>query len=249
MPVTLRITFSNGRSAPAVHVAAGNELPTALQEIGLEPPRRVLVLVGGAGKLPEDTAARLHPFFDSVLVPLAADEGVAVIDGGTDAGIMRLMGLARRRNPAFDLIGVAAAGTVILPGTAPSSRNAALLEPNHSHFVLVPGDTWGAEVPWISRVATTLAADLPSVTVLINGGEIAWQDVQASLQAGRRVLVVSGSGRTADVLVAACGGELGDVRAVELLSSGLLGVLDPSEGTLAMRHALCQALELAPREA
>ncbi|PLS78129.1 MAG: hypothetical protein CYG59_20145, partial [Chloroflexi bacterium] len=61
MPATLRITFSNGGRAPAVHVAAVNDLPTALQEIGLEPPRRVLVLVGGAGKLAADVATELHP--------------------------------------------------------------------------------------------------------------------------------------------------------------------------------------------
>jgi hypothetical protein len=89
---------------------------------------------------------------------------------------------------------------VILPGGQPPRRTR--LDPDHSHFLLVPGDEWGAEARWIARVATVLAGDTPSATVLINGGEIAYSDVERSVAAGRSVLAVAGSGRTADHLAA-----------------------------------------------
>ena len=47
-----------------------------------------------------------------------------------------------------------------------------------------------------------LAGGAPSATVLVNGGEIARQDVAQSLAAGRPVVVVAGTGRLADELAA-----------------------------------------------
>ena len=135
------------------------------------------------------------------------------VDGGTLSEVMRLFGEAYSALAAtFPLVGVAAVGTVQLPGEQPHQDDAAVLEPHHTHFVLVPGDDWGAESPWIARTATILAGDAPSITVLINGGQIAYSDVERSVQAGREVLVIDGSGRTADVIAAAVSG-VTDVRA------------------------------------
>jgi hypothetical protein len=86
----------------------------------------------------------------------------------------------------------------------------------------VPGDQWGAESPWIADTATVLADTAPSITVLINGGEIAYSDVERSVQAGRSVVAVAGSGRTADEFAAALAGESADERAAALITSGLI---------------------------
>ena len=48
----------------------------------------------------------------------------------------------------------------------------------------MPGTSWGDEAPWIARLASTIAAGRPSVTVLLNGGEIAWTDAAESVAAG-----------------------------------------------------------------
>ena len=147
----------------------------------------------------------------------------AAIDGGTCSGVMRLLGEARSSARSdFPLIGVAAAGTVTLPGGQPPRDDAAPLDPDHTHFVLVPGDEWGAEAHWIAQVATDLAGIRPSATVLVNGGEIAYSDVERSLDAGRPVLTVAGSGRTADQLAAAVHGRPADERAVALVKPGLV---------------------------
>lgn len=224
--------FAGSRTAMALHVYQPGELPTALGALGLLAPRPVVVIVGGAGGLDPADLDRLRPLFESGLVPVITRFGAAAIDGGTWSGVMRLLGEARSGAGAdFPLIGVAAAGTVTLPGGKPSQDDAAALDPDHTHFILVPGDDWGAEAGWIAQVATELADGTPSATVVVNGGEIAYSDVARSLDAGRPVLTIAGSGRTADQLAAAAQGGQADARAEELVKSGLVQAVaaeDPS---------------------
>lgn len=139
---------------------------------------------------------------------------------------MLLMGEAHAAAGARPpLVGVAAVGSVTLPGGDMPSRDTAPLDPDHAHFVLVPGDTWGAESKWIAAVATALAAGAPSVTVLVNGGEIAYADVERSVAVARPVLVIAGSGRTADEVAAALRGERADERATAMAASHVVAAV------------------------
>jgi hypothetical protein len=65
--------------------------------------------------------------------------------------------------------------------------------------------------------------------VLINGGEIAYADVERSVQASRRVVVVDGSGRTADAIAAALAGEISDERTGRLAGTGLIDTVPVDE--------------------
>src|SRR5260370_14120468 len=73
------------------------------------------------------------------------------------------------------LMGVAPAGSVTYPvkSTNTSGNEAAPLDPNHSHFVLVETDEWGGETEAMYELAEALSMGRPSVAVLINGGPIA----------------------------------------------------------------------------
>jgi hypothetical protein len=86
------------------------------------------------------------------------------------------------------------------PADRPASEDRFPLEAHHSHFVLVPGQNWGDESKSLADVGTAIAATHPSLTILLNGGNIAKQDIAHSLEAGRPVLVLSGTGRYADEL-------------------------------------------------
>jgi hypothetical protein len=234
MSTPFRIGFECGRTAVGVQVDRPSDIPIALAALGLNGPGRVVVLVGGAGGLDADDLDNLGPLFEQALVPVAERFGAFVVDGGTDAGVMHLIGRARSDAGAtFSLVGVAAAGTVSFPGAGPERVGAAPLDAHHTHFVLVPGADWGAESPWIAQVGTELAGGLPSATVLVNGGEIAYEDADHSLRAGRPVLTVMGSGRTAEDLASAVQGAPADKRAVRLAASGLVRTVDGAEpGTL-----------------
>jgi hypothetical protein len=228
MEQSFQLTFANGRTAQAIHLQQDADLPDALSQLGLEGSGPVLVVVGGASKLSEADRRRVHALFVKVLAPLAKDMKAFVVDGGTDAGIMRLMGEARTQiNAAFPLIGVAPIGLATLPNaSSPISDEASLLEPNHTHFALVPGSSWGDESPWIAKIASTLSGFHPSIVVLINGGEVTWRDASQNIQEGRPVVVIAGSGRTADVLAAVLRGKASDQRAEDLISSGLVQAID-----------------------
>lgn len=182
-------------------VQAMADLPHWLRAMGLPTPRPTLVLVGGASAMTDDQRQQLRDLFYGTLAPLAQSLGLVVVDGGTDAGVMQLMGQSRAAIAGtFPLVGVAPIGLVHLPDRPAPQADASPLEPNHSHCFLIPGDNWGAESPWIARLATHLSGPLPSITVLINGGSITLQDAQASIRVGRRVLVIAGTGRVADEL-------------------------------------------------
>ncbi|MDZ8188163.1 MAG: hypothetical protein RMX96_25330 [Nostoc sp. ChiSLP02] len=219
----LELTFDNGQTALAIRVNQQTNLPNALEEIGLSGSRPVLVVVGGASNISEADFLRIQRLFVEVLAPIAESLGAYVVDGGTDAGVMRLMGAARTQIDAkFALVGVTPEKKAILPNQLAADADLTPLEPNHTHFVLVPGSNWGDESPWISEVATVLANGAPSVTVLLNGGEITFKDAFSSVNTGRLVVVIAGSGRTADILAGALVGNATDDRAKELAKSGKL---------------------------
>ena len=244
MTTPFSLHFADGQEATAVRVQRDGELPAALAALGLKASRPVAVISGGADRLDPADQDRLRPLFGSGLVPALVPLGAAAIDGGTWSGVMRLLGEARSVTDAgFPLVGVAAAGTVTLPGDQPS-QDRAMLDPDHSHFVLVPGDHWGAESGWIARVATELAGDAATATVVINGGEIAYSDVQRSLAAGRPVIAVAGSGRIADQLAAAVEGGPADERAVALVKSGLVQSV-PADGPARLASVLTSVLTRA----
>jgi hypothetical protein len=213
-----------------VRIASSDQVLAGIQRIGVQRDRPVMVLVGGAGGMEERVLETLAEVMRCAVVPTVMRHDAAVVDGGTDSGVMRLIGQARWTEAAdFPLVGVAAEGTVTLPGTTPPSPDAAELEPHHTAFLLVPGSTWGDEAPWIRSVAAAIAGRRASVTVLINGGEIAYTDVAGSLADGRPVVVLAGSGRTADAIAQASTGGGGDQRAAKIAASPLAHIVDMTE--------------------
>jgi hypothetical protein len=194
-----KISFDDQHEAAWLPVGNEAQLPEALQALGLNPPRSVVVLVGGASGLQKEHATIITRA-TAMMAQLADLTESAIIDGGTQAGVMAWMGQARAQaGYRFPLIGVAAEGVVTWPG-GPEENVRTQLEPNHTHFILVSGNHWGDESPWIAKIATQLAGALPSVTILINGGEISRHDVKNSLAAGRPVIILKGTGRLADEL-------------------------------------------------
>ena len=203
------------------------DLPAALDAVGLALRMPALVIVGGAGGMSPELILDTGVFFENYVVPFVIQNNIAVIDGGTNAGVMEAIGLARANYKAsFPLIGVVVESLV--------RSQEAILQKDHSHFFYVPGESWGDEVKWLAATATALtgAAALnghvaPSATILINGGNIAWNDVEASIAAGRPVFVAEGSGRTADAISKTLAGTEISTRAVKLLASGKFITINP----------------------
>jgi hypothetical protein len=204
-----------------VHDAA--ELAAALDRLGVRRGRPVLALVGGAGGMGAADMDRVRALLHDLL-PGLVRRGAAVVDGGTDSGIMRVIGdLAE----GLTLVGVVAEGA--LGDTA--------LEPHHVH-VMVPGDAWGDESPWLAKAVSVLADGSPSVTLLVNGGEITYTDAAHSIEHDRPVLVLADTGRTADAIAAAAGGATRDHRAAVIARSGLTRVVTAEDFVAVVESAL-----------
>lgn len=230
MVIPSKIKFSNQQTAAIASITLDSDLPAVLKALRLASGQPVLVLVGGAKLLSQADYQQVEQLFHQVLAPIAERWQATVVDGGTDAGVMRLMGQARQMiHGTFPLVGVAPISLSILPNQPAQLPDAARLEPNHTHFLLVPGMSWGDESAWLAAIATQLAANAPSVTVLINGGEVTWEDALQNVRVGRPLITIAGSGRTADLLAAALHGKLTDPRAEALIATGLVQEVNLSE--------------------
>ncbi len=228
MQPPFQVTFENGLTAKGISITENSEILPSLHQLGLTTSHPTLVIVGGANGMATDDLEKLRSLFQDVLCPFVDILNFAVIDGGTDAGVMQLMGQAREAmGGQFPLIGVVVQKKALLPESLPDTPDAALLEPYHTHFILVPGDEWGEESDWIANVAAVLSGEEPSMTLLINGGAIALnQDVPNSLEHARPVLIIAGSGRAADRLANAIRGKTLDPELQTLVDSGLLYTVD-----------------------
>jgi hypothetical protein len=224
-----------GTRQPCVHVEHVDRLAGALDRLGIRRGRPVVVLVGGAGGMTDGDLARADGVLREAVLPLLDRLDAAVVDGGTDVGVMRATGRARNAlGGRFPLVGVVPAGAM--------AEDAVALEPHHTHAILVPGAAWGLESSWISAVARELAGDHSSVTLVLNGGRITYDDMANSLHAGRPVVVVAGTGRTADAVAVAAAGSWSDERARSMAADPLTTVVH-----LADRAAVTAALESALR--
>lgn len=225
-------------TAPSIiRVTSTSELQAAMRNHGIVTDRPVLACVGGAGGLSEQTRSALAELLRMHLVPVVERLGATIVDGGTDAGIMSAIGRVRAATgSSFQLIGVAATGTVNDPVSAEQpSADAADIEPNHTHLVLVPGDAWGDETAWLSAVAGDIAGERPSATLVVNGGSITMNDALASLEAQRSVIVLGGSGRAADEIAGAHAGVPASDAATRILASPLTTVVAMSDAPAVVR--------------
>lgn len=187
-----QISLKRGVIVKAANISSDNEIQEALTELGLPQPGTVIVLVGGAGgigfmeKFPMRKAV-------GIVAQLAEETGAVVVDGGTQAGIMTEIGRQRKKNKfTFPLVGV------VFDALLMKEEPASILDPNHTHFFLIPGDDWGDESAWISKIASVIAGGKKSLTVLVNGGKISRSDVEYSLMENRPTAVLRGTGRLAD---------------------------------------------------
>ena len=230
-------------AASVVEVEPGDAADDVPAALGIQRGRPTVVLVGGASHMSDTDLEAARRVLARSLVPVVELLDGVIVDGGTDAGVMRAVGAAREELAAtLPLVGVVVRRLLDLGTDA--ADDAAPPEPRHTHFVLVPGEDWGDETAWIAAIASALTGDAPSVTVLLNGGDIAWSDAEASVAVGRPILALGGSGRTADAIAAAADGTAQDDRAAALARTGLVRTA-PFDRPDAITDALRRELGLA----
>jgi hypothetical protein len=198
------ITFENGNRAIVITAPRNASAKAIIDALETTSPHAVILLFGGAARLDDSCKIHLATLFAVGVTPVAAELGALIIDGGTQSGVMAIMGEAVAQHPGTcQLLGIAPKGKIAHPEIVGASAvsDGAPLEPHHSHFVLVESAEWGGETTTMLELARAFNA--PIVAVLVNGGAIAADESLQSVRNGWPLLVVEGSGRFADELSAA----------------------------------------------
>src|SRR5216110_2294611 len=139
------IVFPNKNRAKLVAASPGAPMASLIELLGISQPKNLILLIGGADELDQKLTSRLTQLFSRGIARAAADAEALIIDGGTEAGVMQIMGQSiADRGRKSSLLGVAPAGKVSYLGapSLPVNNDSAPLDPNHSHFVLVDGNEW-----------------------------------------------------------------------------------------------------------
>jgi hypothetical protein len=200
-----RQTFQfSGHSSPCVFPVDLGRLPEAIAGLGLTASHRVIVLIGGY--IPDANAMATQKAIETIAA-YAEENNILIICGGTVVGIMGSIGSTRLANGyQFPLLGITLKNLASWP-KGPQSRRFLWrgrerwpLSTGYSHFILVPGDRFGEDSPWLADAATCLSEDRKSVTILANGGAVARKDIELSLERDRHVIALAGTGRLADEL-------------------------------------------------
>ncbi len=195
------IAFPNGNRAHAVFLPSGADVQQLPSLLNVPSFHGLIMLAGGAGFMEGDLYPNLAQLFSQGIARFAAERDMLIIDGGTQSGVMELMGTAiAEQGHRSPLLGVSPAGLVSYPGqpTTSEQEEGAALDSNHSHFVLVETDEWGGETETMYQLASMFSYERPSVAIIVNGGAIIIDEALYNVRQHRPMIVFEGSGRAAD---------------------------------------------------
>lgn len=198
----ISIVFPNQNRATAIFPTAQSKMEEVVAALALNPYSAAILVIGGADGLAEKAIPRLKQMFGRGIARAAVEAKAVIIDGGTQAGVMAMMGEGvESRGYKSQLVGVAPAALVSYPG---GPTEGTPLEPNHSHFVLAEGNTWGSETGTMFNLLKVLVADkVPAVAILAGGGDNTLKEVLSVVRQNLPLIVVEGSGGLADQIAAA----------------------------------------------
>lgn len=243
------IVFANQHHATAVRVRPHDNAQDIMNLLGLAHAPAIFITGGAAYMTPEDIE-RTNEMIASIAA-FAQENGITVIDGGTESGVMQMIGEARRsHNYTFPLIGIAPLGKISYPGYK-NPEEEAFLEDSHTCFVLVDGDEWGIESEMLVSMTNAISNQrrLRACGVLINGGKIASQDVYLAVSKELPMLVLEGSGRFADeVATAFRTGKANQNILRAILAGGDIQLVSTIDGPPAMRQKLAERFLAAGTE-
>jgi len=191
------ISFPNCNNAYLVETPDCTSAIHTIKALDIPHPKTLFLIIGNADKLDASIKPPLIQLFGRGIARAAINTGALIVDGGTQAGVMELMGqgVADQGRKSI-LLGVAPAGKVTYPGGPEqgSIENGAPLDPNHSHFVLVEGREWGIETETMFELVKILSRGIPVVTVLVGGGSISKKEMLLSVRLGCPIIVIEKTG-------------------------------------------------------
>ncbi len=240
----------DAQKAPGIIVPMKSDPDLLKEALGFKEPRPAIFISGGASGMSERDVQMTKQIVANGIVRFAQEHQMVVIDGGTESGVMKMMGDARReKGYTFPLIGIAPMGKVDYPGHHNPNKEASL-ENGHSHFVLVDGKEWGDESATIVNLTHAISGggEKKALGIVINGGKITRQDVYLATSKERNlpILVLEGSGRFADELASAHKSGQTSEKVIKAILRGDITLVSTNEGPQGLYAKLVQHFGLQP---
>ena len=236
------------KSVPTIIRQGDQDIASVRDALGIPTPAPVVLISGGADTLDPGIEPKLTQLIGRGLLRASRAAGAVIIDGGTDAGVMGLIGrtAGAMAEPA-PIIGVAPEALIQSAAISPveSDGGRVALAPNYTHFVLTEGHVWGAETPMMFDLAQAIAGKLPVIMVLIGGGPVALSEVLNAVRRRWCVLIVQGSKGIADELLAQWKTEVvenDDPLIAEILADGDLHAFPMSDPPEALARRIGREL-------
>ena len=241
------IIFPNQHTAKAIRVKQDADPEVIKTALGFNEIYPIIFITGGASAMSDRDKQLTQSIIESI-AEFAEEQETVIIDGGTESGIMKMIGDTRgNQGYKFPLIGVSPMGKVSYPGYG-NPNEEAFLEDSHSHFVLVEGETWGDESSMIVNLTHAISGhrEKPAVGILINGGKIAMHEVYLATTTQNKLpmIVLDGSGRAADEISTAfrTGKTAQDILQA-IIAGGDIQLVGTIEGPEAVRKKLAKKFE------
>lgn len=196
-------TASHGQGESAYYDGS-RSLASVLDELAIPRGRPVLVVVGSADReRSEEIQDAQRLLIEAVVAPVCRDEGAVVVSGGTDSGVMAVLGRAMREHaPDTVLVGVAPNGRLRGYGAGSNEVGAAWPEPHH-RLIRVAGETWGSEGPTLVRVAERIVGRSGVVVLALGGGDGTSREIALAARRRWPVILMTGCGGASENLARA----------------------------------------------
>lgn len=201
-PEVKKIVFPNGRVASLLEVIPTSSITDVVQWLDLPPNRLTISMHLGATELAPAQGHILRKLLTQSVIRFAEDNQALVADGGTDAGVMQIIGEAyAEANATFPLLGITVKNTVTYPGGPEPEAERWPLNEYHTHFVIVEANDFGAESHLLVEISRSFGT--PGIALVANGGQIVRSEIELHARIGTPVIVLKGTGRYADELAKA----------------------------------------------
>lgn len=228
---------------PAIEATDKTTGNSIVDSFGLANTSSFILIIGSGENFSDEATASLTRLFQTGIIPAASSCKSIIIDGGTDAGVMRLTGKsANEEEFSYPIIGIAPKSKVDYLSTGEAGLTP--LEPNHSHFLLTPGKDWGSETRLMfdliqallnlnqldtTNIKTSGSLLIPSrvtgVCILAGGGVVAKKELLKAVQANLPIIIIKGSGKLADEIANAYADRTKtqqDCELAQIISEGIL---------------------------
>ncbi len=220
------VPFPNKNIARVVIPSETDTIETINESLEIPAYKSLILILGGADSIENDIKPSLTQLFDRGIAKAAIYADALVVDGGTQSGVMQLMGEGLAgRDTQVKLVGITPENLVKYPTKKVTDTSSLVeLEPNHSHFVLTPGQQWSDATNlffqlvkrWMHRcniistskkttakTGNTIIEKIPCIALLSGGGAVSKNEVLFAVRKKIPLIVIAGSGGLADEIAKA----------------------------------------------